>query len=408
MNPLYDEHTFKNAFEKLKKMVLREGPKKSCAKDEDVFDHHLQAHEGIAKMLHIPTNFRAFHLYPENLAFFDAWDWMIRGSAQKLVDAVWDGAEVQSQQQVDQMVKGQIAVGKWQIFFFSNFLAGRGRRFRLGSNLAPVLMHTDVKIPAIELYPPYDFMAVQLPSGILDMVEAGKAPIECRYLIISRQALVAGDMMDEYTASEKDIEFLSVLALSEPKGNDEYGDLTLVDTMALREGKTVDEEIQAYVERRKIHSLGHHLQVELPEGKVRYGNSIANIFALAANIILYTTNRSADVVPHNQATLDKILKQVNKHQKGSKKGRRAQKKLQEAKKISIHIIGGGFKPKDGRMLEYQKTDRVVSVRHLVRGHWKMQAYGPERKESKHIFVEPYWRGPELAEMVERDYVLRLK
>lgn len=401
--PHYDKATLAKALKKLEKVVLSENEVAPCSVGEDVFEHLLKSHAPVSNLLHIPDSFRQFHLNPDNLAFFDAWEYMMRERAPEFANDIWEKTDVQSKGQLDQMVRGQIAVGKWQIFLLGNFIAGRGRRFRLGPNLAPVLMHTDVKVPAKDLRPPCDFMAVRLPSGILNMVEAGKPPVDCRYLFITRQHLIAMDMHEECLDSE--VEFLAVMAVSDPRGDDTYGDLTLIDTMALREGKTVDEEIQAYVERRKTHSLGTHLLVNLPEGRVKYGNPVANIFALAANIVLYSTNRSADVVPHNQATIEKLQRQVARHSKGKKRAR-ANQKLQEARRSAIYVIGGSFRPKDGRVLTYEKSDRAVSVRHLVRGHWKMQAYGPERQDRKHIFVEPYWRGPELAEMVERDYVLK--
>jgi len=34
----------------------------------------------------------------------------------------------------------------------------------------------------------------------------------------------------------------------------------------------------------------------------------------------------------------------------------------------------------------------LTIRHVVRGHWKMQPYGPGRSERKLIRIEPYWRG----------------
>jgi|GEM_PF-3754414 len=34
----------------------------------------------------------------------------------------------------------------------------------------------------------------------------------------------------------------------------------------------------------------------------------------------------------------------------------------------------------------------LTIRHVVRGHWKMQPYGPGRSDRKLIRIEPYWRG----------------
>ena len=44
------------------------------------------------------------------------------------------------------------------------------------------------------------------------------------------------------------------------------------------------------------------------------------------------------------------------------------------------------------------------VRTLVRGHWKRQAYGPDKQLRKIIHVEPYWRGPKGAPISVRALV----
>ena len=38
----------------------------------------------------------------------------------------------------------------------------------------------------------------------------------------------------------------------------------------------------------------------------------------------------------------------------------------------------------------------LRMQHVVRGHWKMQAYGPKHSLRKRLWVEPYMRGPEGA------------
>lgn len=42
---------------------------------------------------------------------------------------------------------------------------------------------------------------------------------------------------------------------------------------------------------------------------------------------------------------------------------------------------------------------------LVRGHYKRQAHGPGASMRKVIWIEPYWRGPEDADIVVRPYVI---
>lgn len=51
----------------------------------------------------------------------------------------------------------------------------------------------------------------------------------------------------------------------------------------------------------------------------------------------------------------------------------------------------------------QRAEWSLQSQHVVRGHWKMQPYGPGRSLQKRIRIEPYWRGPRLAEAVLRSF-----
>lgn len=50
------------------------------------------------------------------------------------------------------------------------------------------------------------------------------------------------------------------------------------------------------------------------------------------------------------------------------------------------------------------TGRHLTHRHVVEGHWKWQPYGPGRTERRYIYVAPYVRGPDGAELVLRPRV----
>lgn len=46
---------------------------------------------------------------------------------------------------------------------------------------------------------------------------------------------------------------------------------------------------------------------------------------------------------------------------------------------------------------------TVRKRFIVRGHFRNQACGPQRKEHKRIYIEPFWKGPTSAEALDRVY-----
>jgi hypothetical protein len=44
-----------------------------------------------------------------------------------------------------------------------------------------------------------------------------------------------------------------------------------------------------------------------------------------------------------------------------------------------------------------------SVRFLVRGHWRNQAHGKGRSLRRFQWIQPFWKGPEMAEIVSKPY-----
>ena len=62
------------------------------------------------------------------------------------------------------------------------------------------------------------------------------------------------------------------------------------------------------------------------------------------------------------------------------------------------------------MYQHEKTaseeTRSLMVRFRVRGHWRNQVCGPERLERKRIWIKPFWKGPTLAELVSKKYVVK--
>lgn len=51
----------------------------------------------------------------------------------------------------------------------------------------------------------------------------------------------------------------------------------------------------------------------------------------------------------------------------------------------------------------QKALWRLHSRFVVRGHWRNQAHGPERKERKRLWIQPFWKGPTTAEAMSRIY-----
>ena len=50
--------------------------------------------------------------------------------------------------------------------------------------------------------------------------------------------------------------------------------------------------------------------------------------------------------------------------------------------------------------------RQLASRHIVRGHWKLQSFGQQRASRRLLWVEPYVRGPQLSELLNRPRLVR--
>lgn len=55
---------------------------------------------------------------------------------------------------------------------------------------------------------------------------------------------------------------------------------------------------------------------------------------------------------------------------------------------------------------YASSGKTLDVRFIVRGHWRNQACGASHKDHKRIWVLPYWKGPEMSEIVSKKYVVK--
>lgn len=99
--------------------------------------------------------------------------------------------------------------------------------------------------------------------------------------------------------------------------------------------------------------------------------------------------------------------------KEDKKGKRAKGgNKRKEKEPTVRTYKLGATPQvdcRAQVREYLQTGKIsgtVTVQSMVSGHWKHQAYGPQRSLRKNIWVSPYWRGPEDAPILVKPKVLK--
>lgn len=391
------------AMDKIGRVVLRN--KKlvdaTCAPTQDPLAFELTCIDVYLEIFKVYNDFQTYQRDKNNLAALHAL-FRIHMRGRDKLGEMWKEGQFLSSTQTEQAAISQWVTGMWQIFLIGNLRVGRGRRFEIRPMLANILLNTDATIPAQELRLPFPFMAIKLPPNLIYLNEQGKDNVDCRYLAVSKQEIRPGDIPE---AGDSPIDTLNVMAISEGT-DDPAGGLVVLETMPLREGLSVHDEIRELEERRKDQYTRPGLvnvdATERPKSKRL--SAMGDVLNLVANVCLYCTNRGADVIPHNMAAINRRKAQLSGHA-SSRKRAKINRKIQEEKKKAIYIIGQTYEPKHGEILKHVKESGKLEQRHLVRGHWKMQVYGEGRTQRRFTFIEPYWRGPELAEVVARDYVV---
>jgi hypothetical protein len=112
---------------------------------------------------------------------------------------------------------------------------------------------------------------------------------------------------------------------------------------------------------------------------------------IVINSILYMESEGADVdsspdLPDKkQARADRLTK------------RQREKYIEKhANPWSLVRIGHNLTIHEG----IKKASGELRTRFIVRGHWRNQAHGPNRSLRKRKWIQPHWKGPEWAELME--------
>lgn len=180
----------------------------------------------------------------------------------------------------------------------------------------------------------------------------------------------------------------------------------------LGEDWSLEQSLRTDWETLTPDNLGIGMNVDLEgesvaqEGsEVFYTDGFA-FFRAVLNAVLYNGSEHAELIPQRSRRAE-LLDVASTIISAPKR----KKKLQEAARYSILDatsvgdsvrpiqIAKGIEPSKGGSPSNAKT----SIRIMVRGHWKTQHYGEGKAEQKLIRIEPYYRGPEMADLVTKPY-----
>jgi hypothetical protein len=203
--------------------------------------------------------------------------------------------------------------------------------------------------------------------------------------------------------------FASVFSTGYPELN--QGDFTTtvyLEGVKLKDGPHA-VRVSAYVVTKKGIVVRRERFIPLSEGDTvsdaitgekasdtwRHEEDAGLLFArVVANSLLYLSSSNPDISGGIRSS---------KEIAGRATPRQKRAMLENLTALNYTYVGG----RSGTYVRNANDDPVRLVgRKKVRGHWKSQAHGPGWGERRHIHIEPYWKGDDAAELVDKAYRVR--
>lgn len=271
------------------------------------------------------------------------------------------------------------------MYFHARFRQDGSRVFRVSEGLAGLLRFTNLgNIPSDWVRLPFPSLYIQLPdSPTLFTVEGRDAAGQ------SFQYPGIGIYCVEGEDAGQRILNLNMVGIHP---TDKRDDQTMNIELRLSESMNLDQVFEA------TKMTGKYMDPGTDADKIR--EDLWKGIRLAVNILLYINEPGAELSDPIKGSATLKLEQ---HPKKSDGWKRRMRGIASKEPIIIDV-GKSVESKP----EFQQTDGTgyeLSVRYVVRGHWRQQPHGPGGTQRKLIWIAPYWKGPEWGEVVKRDYVV---
>ena len=271
------------------------------------------------------------------------------------------------------------------LYFHSRFRRDGSRVFRVSEGVAGLLRHTNVdNVPSEWVRLPFPSLYLQLPDSPTLFTVAGKDRNGQDF-----QYPGIGVYCVESELNGVRSLHLHMVGIHP---NDAADDQTMNVELKLVEGLNMEQVFGATT------MTGHYLEPWAEITKVR--EDLWHGVRLAINLLLYIADPSSELSEPIKGSATLKLEQ---HPKKAEEWRKRMRRI-AAKEPIIIDVGKSVKPVP-ELSQELGSPYELSVRFVVRGHWRQQPCGPGGKERKLTWIAPYWKGPEWAEVVHRDYLV---
>jgi hypothetical protein len=177
--------------------------------------------------------------------------------------------------------------------------------------------------------------------------------------------------------------------------------LCLLDDWTLGEALTTDwANLDAQIEKRK--RVVVEGEWETVEDSLFYTDGLL-FFRIILNAVLYISSADAELEhrPSDQETVKQEIERIP----ARVKRRETKQTARHASRLPYIVVGASI-PSVEATTSAPVATRSLSIRFTVRGHWRHQACGPGLKDHVLRFIKPYTKGPEMATLINKPYLVK--
>lgn len=293
---------------------------------------------------------------------------------------------------------------------YLKFCAGN-KIYELHPNLIHKLSATNIKsVPTEFLNLPYKSIMMKVPKGSLPFLTCGGDIRDTEEIIVSE--IPANTHQDD-----NDHKALKILVRNSP-----YFAYFTISLSENEVHKCVDATIENIVSRFKNTDIDRSAPViqdtSIPDSykeeivrEIKQNSKfneekesqIRELFEFIMKTILYINGANADVYWYDE---NDYLRSKMKRARSPKKMRKIQSMM---KRSGLYRVGYRItlSREERFMYEGAKTGNwKLTTRFMVQGHYRSQPYGEGRQQRKIIFIEPFYKGPEYAELINNPHIVK--
>ncbi|MBT2336536.1 hypothetical protein J7E49_21815 [Variovorax paradoxus] len=134
-----------------------------------------------------------------------------------------------------------------------------------------------------------------------------------------------------------------------------------------------------------------------------------SFYRILLNAVLYLSSSQAELTPRLSARpAHNVIDDI----RSDKKWRKTRQAALRVSELDYEEVGRSV----GRIVVQRGLEKAVPegraegssplVRFMVRGHWRRQAHGLAMQERKLIWITPFYKGPDLATLINKPYVVK--